>query len=219
MSPILKSIKSLANSKIIKLIILSLLLALGISILFVSIIAYLATSLLAFDDFWLQGIITGAVTVLGGVGGWFMFPILVMLLGAIFMESVIKAIEPIEYLDSIGEGSKHFWSDLLHDIKFCGQAVLLNLIILPFYLIGIGVIIAFALNAYLLAREFFEGVAGHHGIKVKAREIISQNKFIVYSSGVVIAVISLVPVLNFISPILATIIMVHVYHHIRLNKN
>ncbi len=105
--------------------------------------------------------------------------------------------------------------DLLHDIGFTLKALMLNILVLPFCLFGIGPILPIALNSYLLGREFFESAAGYHLGKPEARKMGSSHRLPVCGGGLLITLTSLVPLLNFFIPILAVIWMVHVYHGIR----
>jgi CysZ protein len=108
-----------------------------------------------------------------------------------------------------------FWPDFVHDIKFTLRALLLNILILPFYFFGAGFILSIALNSYLLGREFFESAAGYHLGKIQAAELGRQYKGAVYCGGFVITLLTLVPFLNILVPIWAVVWMVHVYHFVQ----
>ena len=109
-------------------------------------------------------------------------------------------------------GEPHFWPDVVHDIRFTLKAVGLNLLILPFYLIGIGFVLSVLLNSYLLGREFFESAAGYHLGKPQAREIGRGHRMRIYSSGLVLTLLTLIPLVNLFVPIIAVVWMVHVFH-------
>ena len=63
-----------------------------------------------------------------------------------------------------------------------------------------------------LGREFFESAAGYHLGKPQARLLISRNRPAVYGGGLVITIMTLMPFINLMVPILAIVWMVHVYH-------
>jgi len=50
--------------------------------------------------------------------------------------------------------------------------------------------------------------------KPKAKDFGGKHKTAMYFGGLVITLMTLVPVLNLFVPILATVWMVHVYHHL-----
>ncbi|MCK5091353.1 MAG: EI24 domain-containing protein, partial [Gammaproteobacteria bacterium] len=91
-------------------------------------------------------------------------------------------------------------------------ALFLNIVILPFYLLGIGFIMSIVLNSYLLGREFFESAAGYHSGKPEAMVLGQKNKAVMYGGGFVITCLTLVPVINLFVPVIAIVWMVHVYH-------
>lgn len=177
-------------------------------------ITWIADRFVVIERGWLDSIVNWAVGLVIGIGGWFMLPVLTVIIGGLFQENVIRRVERGFYPDSAHREDLNFWTELWHDIKFTIRALLLNIIVLPFSLIGIGFIMAILLNSYLLGREFFEGAAGYHVGKPRAREIGKQHKKAVYGGGFVITIMTLLPVLNLFVPILATVWMVHVYHYL-----
>ncbi len=150
--------------------------------------------------------------------GWFMLPAFVVLISGMFQESVIKKVELIYYPDAVDNNDVKFWMDLKHNIKFTFWALFLNLLVIPFYFVGIGFIISVLLNSYLLGREFFESAAGYHLGKTEAKNLGSKNRMIVYGGGFFITLFTLVPFINLFIPIVATVWMVHLYHHIQKSQ-
>jgi CysZ protein len=71
------------------------------------------------------------------------------------------------------------------------------------------------LNAYLLGREFFESAAGYHLGKPQAKVLGTQHKWVIYSGGLVICLLALIPIINLFVPIIAVVWMTHVYHSIK----
>ena len=106
---------------------------------------------------------------------------------------------------------------LFADLKFTLWALFLNLLVLPLYLFGVGVLVSILLNSYLLGREFFEAVAGYHIGKPQAHKLGQQHRATVYGGGFAITLMTLVPLLNLFVPIIAIVWMVHVYHGLRQN--
>ena len=155
--------------------------------------------------------------VMGGVYtimGWFMLPVLIVLIAGMFEEQTIHRVETIYYPDRTRDQSPRLWPDLKHDIRFTIFALFLNLMILPFYLLGIGAVLSLLLNSYLLGREFFESAAGYHTGKTQARILGRKHRAVIYLGGFVITGLTLIPVINLFMPIIAIVWMVHVYHHL-----
>ena len=214
MFPFAKTFSSLTKAKLSVIIILCALLALTTVTLIVISITALTVHLTNFDAAWLNKVINASAVIISGVGGWFILPAFMVLFAGLFQEKTINHVEKAFYPESVRAASPGFWPDIMHDIRFTAKALGLNILILPLYLIGIGFLISILLNSYLLGREFFESAAGHHLGKPAARELGNQNKLVVYGGGFVIVLMSLIPFLNIIMPIMATVWMVHVYHDI-----
>jgi len=143
-----------------------------------------------------------------------MLPVITVIIGGIFQEKVIHRVELAQYPERIRTEAVKFLPDLWHDIKFTLTALTLNILVLPFHLIGIGFIIAILLNSYLLGREFFENAAGYHLGKPEAKELGKQYKNRVYLNGLAISGMATIPILNLFVPIIAIVWMLHVYHHL-----
>ena len=177
-------------------------------------ITWITAHLIDLDTGWLDTLLTGIVGLLTGIGGWFMLPSLTVLIAGLFQEITIQRVDRIYYPKAVRREDLKFWPELWHDIRFTAWAVLLNLLVLPLYLLGIGFVISILLNSYLLGREFFESAAGYHIGKVKAKELGRQHRKTMYGGGFVITVMTLLPVLNLFVPLFAVVWMVHVYHAI-----
>jgi CysZ protein len=175
-------------------------------------ITWMAAHFVSIKIGWLETLVHWTIGILTGIGGWFMLPALTVLIGGIFQETAIQRVEHIYYPDYARSGPIKFWPDIWHDIQFTLLALSLNILILPFYLVGIGFIASIFLNTYLLGREFFESAAGYHVGKTKAKELGRSNKKVVYGGGLAITLTTLIPFLNLFVPILAIVWMVHAYH-------
>lgn len=209
-----KSLRSLAQKQLVSIMLLCAVLALIVVFLLVGGITWLTANLVSLETGWLDTSVNWIVGIVLGVGGWFMLPVLVVLVSGVFQDITIYKVEDAEYPDKKREKEPLLWPDLLHDIRFTGKALFLNLLVLPFYLFGIGFFLSIALNSYLLGREFFESAAGYHMGKPQAREMGRRHRRLVYSSGLVLTLLTLVPVINLFVPIIAVVWMVHVFHYL-----
>ncbi|MFZ5798335.1 MAG: hypothetical protein C4563_04000 [Desulfobulbus sp.] len=210
-----KTLHSLARPGMLGLIALCAVLALLVFLALWTGMVWLTADLVVLERSWLDTAINWLVGIVLGFGGWFMLPVLVLLISAAFQEITISRVEQTEYPEAMRAEEPHLWSDLRHDIRFALKALLLNLLILPFYFIGIGFVLSVVLNSYLLGREFFEGAAGYHLGKPGARELGRRHKKLVYGSGLLLTLLTLLPVVNLFAPIIGIVWMVHLYHDLR----
>ena len=215
MFPMIISLRSLKKANLFSLMIACALLAVVVVFTVSGAIAWGAAHLINIDIGWLDTVVKWLVGILTGIGGWLMLPALIIVIAGMFQEKTIYRVESVYYPKDMRSEGPRLWPDLVHDIRFTIWAVLLNLLVSPFYLIGIGVFMSIALNAYLLGREFFESVAGYHLGKPDARRLGKKNKAAVYGGGLVITLMTLIPVVNLFVPIIAVVWMVHVYHDLK----
>ena len=220
MSLLLKTFASLSNDRLVKLAIASMLGSAVLMTVFLISVSSAVAYFLNFGEqnFWLYAALVSLATAGSGLVGWFMLPVVVVLIGGLMLENVVQAVEEKEYPDRIGGNNIGFWRNMIYDLKFVGLVIILNLVVLPFYLFGIGFLASIILNSYLLGREFFESVAACHMPKADARRLIESHKFEVYGAGAVITIMTLVPFINLFMPIFGAVLMVHIFHSI-LTKN
>ena len=212
MFPFAKTLSSLKKGNLWGLVALAAGLAVLLVFLTVTAVIWLIADLVNLQTGWLDTLINWLAGAASGVAGWFMLPPLVILIAGIFQERIIHKVELAHYPHRVRNEEPRFWADLKHDFAFTLWALFLNLLILPLYLVGVGFIASITLNSYLLGREFFESAAGYHLGKPQARKLASRNRRAVYGGGLIITLMTLVPVFNLMMPILAIVWMVHVYH-------
>ena len=71
------------------------------------------------------------------------------------------------------------------------------------------------MNGYLLGREYFELVAVRRLAPRKQGVLRRQARGRVLLSGVVIAILLTIPLVNIVVPVVAAAFMVHVFHGLR----
>lgn len=210
--PFAKTFKSLTKANLVGLMLMCAGLAVVVLLLAIGVITWSTDHLVNLEKGWLDSLVNWGVAGITGIGGWFMLPALIVLIAGAFQEKTIYLVERTYYPEHMRSGEPRFWPDVAHDVRFTLLALFLNMLLLPFYLFGIGFFLSIALNSYLLGREFFENSAGYHLGKIKAKNLIQNNKAAVYGGGFVITLMTLIPVINLFMPIVAIVWMVHVYH-------
>jgi len=149
------------------------------------------------------GIITGAL---------FLMPAVTAFVGSFFVDEVADVVERAHYpAEPVGRALPLFRA-LIEGLKTAALALLIYLCALPFLLLaGLGVIILFLANSYLLGREYFELAAMRFRPPAEAKALRKSNATYVFLAGMVIAVFVSIPLLNLATPIFAMAFMVHIH--------
>jgi CysZ protein len=149
------------------------------------------------------GIITGAL---------FLMPAVTAFVGSFFVDEIAEAVEREHYPAEPTGRALPFMRALLEGLKFAALALVVYLCALPFVLFaGLGLIILFLANAYLLGREYFELAAMRFRPPIEAKAMRKSNAAYVFLSGMLIAVFVSIPVINLATPIFAMAYMVHIH--------
>jgi len=137
-----------------------------------------------------------------------------------FIEDLVMEVEKTYYPDldenSIKPQSSFIWSGF----KFGLLTLLINLAALPILLIflfipPLNIFVFTALNGYLLGREYFELVSCRRLPMEHIRNLWKRNRVQLIFSGMVIAFLYSIPVINFLTPAVGVAFMVHNFHRIR----
>ncbi len=166
-----------------------------------------------------------AVSIAGGLAavliGWFLFPGLAIIISTMFLESVSRAVEARHYPHLPPPRDQSFVGEILPELlKFLAIIIIVNLIALPFYLVlwwllGLGFVIAWVINGYLLGREYMEMVAMRRMTPREAKDFRRENGGASFVGGFIIAVLATVPLVNLLTPVIATAFMTHLFEDIR----
>ena len=149
------------------------------------------------------GIITGAV---------FLMPVVTAFIGSFFVDEIAEAVEHEHYPADPPGRALPFLRALIEGIKIAALALLVYLFALPFVLFaGLGVIILFLANAYLLSREYFELAAMRFRPPGEVKAMRKRNAMYIFLSGMFIALFVSIPILNLATPIFAMAFMVHIH--------
>ena len=103
-------------------------------------------------------------------------------------------------------------------VEFAIVVLLVNLAVLPVVIFGVGAVALVVANAYLLSREYFEMIAMRHMPTDEARQMRRENAVPVFLSGVLPALLSLVPVVNLAVPLFCTSYFVHLFKSVRVSS-
>jgi len=149
------------------------------------------------------GIVTGAL---------FLMPAVTALVGSFFVDEVAEAVERRHYPAEPAGRALPMLRALIEGVMFASLALLVYFCALPFVLFaGLGVVILFVANSYLLGREYFELAAMRFRPPGEAKAMRKSNATYIFLAGLVIAVFVSIPVLNLATPIFAMAYMVHIH--------
>jgi len=149
------------------------------------------------------GIVTGAL---------FLMPTITAFVGSFFVDEVADAVERASYPAEPPGKALPLLRALIEGVKFALLALVVYFCALPFiFFAGLGVIVLFLANAYLLGREYFELAAMRFRPPLEAKAMRKANAPYLFLAGMAIALFVSIPVVNLATPIFAMAYMVHVH--------
>ncbi len=161
-----------------------------------------------------------ALSILTGIGAFvglgFLIAPATSMFAAFFQDDIAEIVERESYPADPSGQAMPLAQSLALTLKFTGVIILGNLFALFLLLIpGINIVAFFLVNGYLLGREYFEFAAMRFMSPEDARQLRRGNGGTVFVAGLVIAGVLAVPILNLVTPIFATIFMIHLYKGVR----
>lgn len=166
---------------------------------------------------WLDGVL-GVVGALGTVVlSLLLFPGMVQLISGLFADRIAEAVEARHY-PNLGPARSQPLTEVVGEaLRFAAVSIGLNLLALPFYLLlpGLNLALFYALNGYLLGREYAEMVAARRMDRAGIRAFRQRNQGAVFLGGVAIAVLTTIPLVNLATPVLATAFALHEHQRLR----
>jgi|APTNR8051073442_1049403.scaffolds.fasta_scaffold08954_5 uncharacterized protein involved in cysteine biosynthesis len=211
-----KAIAQLDDPRILRLLMISVLIALGIFIALWVSVGVLLTQTQVFEIGWLDA----AVDVLGGLATivitWLLFPAVVSATVGIFLDRVAGAVEARHYPALPAPREQGFEEIVVTTAMFLVVMLGVNLAVLVFLLVPpLFPFVFVAANGYLIGREYFELVALRRDVPEVARALRLRHRGRVFVVGVAIALLLTVPFVNLLAPVIGTAAMVHIVERIR----
>jgi len=169
----------------------------------------------------------GEVTWIGHLLGWGGLGVIILMsiflmiptasaITSFFLEDVADAVEEKHHPDLMPAPKVPFFEALKDTVTFFGTLIGANLLaffayaLLPF----LAVPIFFALNGFLLGREYFTIAAMRREGRARAKQMRRDNFLEIWIAGVFMAVPLVVPLMNLLIPILGAATFTHLYHRI-----
>lgn len=206
----LLALKSLTQGKLVRLFIAGLFLN---TLVLALLVAGVYWGLHHFVDLgWFDWLLQWGLTGLATLIAYLIYPLLLPLMLSLFDESIAKATESLDY-PHIPQPAPPYWPSLAQDVGFTLKVCILNLLVLPLYLLPVvNIVFYYLLNGYLLGRGFFLVVAGRHITRIEAEVMWKKHRLAMIGSGMLIAFCATLPVVNLMTPIWAVVMMTHYFH-------
>lgn len=133
----------------------------------------------------------------------------------LFLDEVAEHIEETHYPNHKKGTALPLGDSVTMAIKFALLVVGVNLLALMLFLFaGLGVIVFFVANGYLLGREYFQFAAMRYKSEKEAHELRRKHWGTVFMGGMVVAGLMAIPFLNILTPVFAAGMMVHLHKSI-----
>ncbi len=145
-----------------------------------------------------------------------LFPAVSSLFTSLFLDEIAAAVEARHYPnDPPGKGLSMRASFML-SLKFSIVMIVLNVVALilylPLLLIPIlNLVVFYTINGYLFSREYFELVSSRHLAPEAIGPARRKGGVRLFLTGVGIAFVMTIPIVNLLAPLVATSAMVHVF--------
>lgn len=155
---------------------------------------------------WLAWLGGSAVVILA----WFGFPLVASAFVGLFLERVARIVERRHYPELPQAKGLPLFAAVGASVRFLLLLVVVNAALLLFGFVPALYPIAWIVgNGWLLGREHFELVALRRLDVAAARSLRGRHAVALLLSGMALAALSLVPLLNFVAPVLGVAFFVH----------
>jgi uncharacterized protein involved in cysteine biosynthesis len=148
-------------------------------------------------------------------GALFIMPAVTAFVASFFSDEIAEEVEHVHYPADPPGVAVPLWTAGIEGIKTGLLALIVYLFALPFVLFaGIGFLILFIANAYLLGREYFLLAAMRFRPVAEAKALRRRHQTTVFTAGLFIAAFVSIPILNLATPLFGMAFMTHVHKRI-----
>jgi CysZ protein len=214
---LLRGFQQLFDPPTRRVVILSVLMALGVLVLLAVVVWFLLAQLELLPWQWAQWMLD----VLAGFGlaflVWLLFPAVLSATVSLFLDSIAGQVERVYYPSLPPPRRQAIHESLWNGLRLAAIAIGLNVLALPIYFIPVvNFFVFYVLNGYLLGREYFETVALRRLSAGEVGELWRREKGRLIVAGVVITLMLTIPFLNLVAPVVATAFMLHLFESMRV---
>lgn len=149
-----------------------------------------------------------------------LFPASFGIVVSVFMERIADIVEAAHYPQLGPSRGIPIWTGIWTGVVFLLAVVGLNLVMLPLYILalfvaGLGAVLFYGINGWLTGRMYYEQVALRRLSPAEVKGWRQANSGALWMTGIAIAFLGTIPILNLIVPVLGTAAMVHVAQSLR----
>ena len=146
------------------------------------------------------------------VGAGFLLAPTSAIFAGLFLDEVAEHIEERDYPNHKKGKAVPFEKALWLSTKFLLLVAFVNLVALLLFLFaGVGVVVFFIANGYLLGREYFQFAAMRFRPEKEAHALRRQHWGTVFLGGMIVAGLMAIPIVNILTPVFAATLMVHLH--------
>ena len=147
------------------------------------------------------------------IGLAFAIPPVSFLVAGLFFDELAEAVEQDIGPEAAGGKAPRLVDAIWLAVKFAAVAVVVNIVALLLLLVpGLNAVAFFGANAYLLGRGYFEFAALRYRGLADVRLLQRRFTLQITLAGLLIAALAAIPVVNLLTPLFGTALMVRVHN-------
>jgi uncharacterized protein involved in cysteine biosynthesis len=161
----------------------------------------------------------GSLLFMLGLSVFLMVPVASAFTG-LFLEDVASAVERQHYPGLPAPTPVPFTTALVDSLRYFGLLVALNLLGMVVFVFsgGLGFVVFWGINAWLLAREYFTLIALRRHSAAEARALQQRHRWRLWFAGMWMAVPLSIPFVNLLVPVVGAAAFTHLYHRLQGRK-
>lgn len=163
--------------------------------------------------------LAATIAVIGSLAlGWVLFRAVAIAVIGLFGDTIVVAVESKHYPEMLAVARDvPFDQSLKMGLGSAGRALLVNLILIPAYLLllvtGVGTpILFFVANGWLLGRDLMDMVAARHLAGAEMKDWRGSTSLSRFALGLIVTGLLSVPGVNLIAPVLGAAMATHLFH-------
>jgi uncharacterized protein involved in cysteine biosynthesis len=157
----------------------------------------------------------GSILLMIGLSIFLMVPVAALFSG-LFLETVADAVEDRHYPGLPDPPHRSLYDSLVGSVNFAGVLIAVNLLALILYFVvgPFAPLMFWAVNGYLLGREYFQTVAYRRMDRASAQALRKANAGTVWLAGALMAAPLSIPFVNLVIPVLGVATFTHIFHRL-----
>jgi CysZ protein len=224
LSSFLAALSQLGDGRFLKVVALGVALALAllgaVYVGFVQVIDWLTPDTLTLpwvgEVTWIDNLLGwGSLVLMLGLSVFLMVPVAALFTG-FFLDEVAQAVEDRHYPGLPAARHRGFADDLLASLRFFGVLIVVNaLALIGYFVVGpLAPLLFWAVNGYLLGREYFQTVAMRRLDRAQAAALRRANVGTIWLAGALMAAPLSLPLINLVVPVIGVATFTHIFHRI-----